>query len=202
MPRQAVQPMTQDEFLTWIQTQEHRYELVDGVPVAMAGAKRRHDQVVVNLLGELRNQLRRTPCRPFSADTTVRIPAGNIRFPDAGVDCGAFQDEAVAAAAPALVIEVLPSSTRDFDLFTKLEEYKTVPGLRHVLIVNPDEPQVVHWARSVPEEWGYQSFDGLDTTLDFPDLALRLALIDLYEGLEFRPRLRLVEEDVRPGRRD
>lgn len=139
--------MTPDEFLVWIQTQEQRYELVDGVPVATAGAKRRHDQIVVNTLRELGNQLRRVPSRPFSADTAVRIPAGNVRFPDAGVDCGTFNDDANDAAAPALVVEVLSASTRDFDLFRKLEEYKTVPSLRHAVIVNPDEPQVIHWRR-------------------------------------------------------
>ena len=45
MAERAVQGMTTDEFLAWHKGQERKYELVDGVPVAMAGARRQHDQV-------------------------------------------------------------------------------------------------------------------------------------------------------------
>ena len=36
--------MTIEEFLTWQADQEQRFEFVDGQPVAMAGAKLRHDR--------------------------------------------------------------------------------------------------------------------------------------------------------------
>jgi hypothetical protein len=55
--------MSVDEFLAWAQTQEWRYELVDGVPVAMDRAKRRHDRIVLNTLCELGSQLRGKPWR-------------------------------------------------------------------------------------------------------------------------------------------
>ncbi len=55
----------------------------------MAGAKRRHDQIVVNSLGLVGNQLGANgSCRPFTSDTAIRIPNGNVRYPDLGVDCG------------------------------------------------------------------------------------------------------------------
>jgi Uma2 family endonuclease len=88
--------MSPEEFLEWCQFQEGRYELVDGVPVAMAGAKRRYDQIVVNVLGSLASQLQGHRCRLFTADTAVRIPAGNVRRPDAGADCGQFDDDAAS----------------------------------------------------------------------------------------------------------
>jgi len=86
MSERAAIRMSAEEFLDWSLRQSARYELVDGVPVAMAGAKRRHDHIVMNLHGILFNQLRGHRCRPFSTDTAVRIPAGNIRRPDAGID--------------------------------------------------------------------------------------------------------------------
>jgi len=43
----------------WQERQPERYELVDGFPIRMmAGAKNVHDDIVVNVLAELRNQLR------------------------------------------------------------------------------------------------------------------------------------------------
>jgi Uma2 family endonuclease len=115
MGETAIRRMTAAQFFDWDPGDDARYELVDGVPVMMTGARRRHDQIVVNGVGELGAKLRGHRCRPFTADTAVRIPNGNIRRPDAGVDCGRFDDDAVHADQPRLVIEVLSPSTRQFD---------------------------------------------------------------------------------------
>ena len=192
MPLEAIRTMGQDEFLAWAQDRDQRYELVDGVPVAMAGAKRRHDQIVVNTIRELGNQLRGAARRPFTADTAVRIPAGNVRMPDAGVDCGTFRDETNWADEPAVVIEVLSASTRDFDLFGKVEEYKTVLSLRHIVIVDPDEARAVHWSRGADAAWSFQAHEGQEAAIVTASPTLTLRLADLYEGLTFAARPRLV----------
>jgi Uma2 family endonuclease len=189
--------MGQTEFLRWIETQTLRHELVDGVPVAMAGARRRHDQIVVNATAALHRQLRGTPCRAFSADTAVLIPSGNVRYADAGVDCGAFLEETNHADQPAVVLEVLSPSTRQFDLIGKLEEYKTVPSLRHIVLINPDEPQAIHWTRT-GDVWTSRALRGLDAAIAFNHPSLTVLLADLFEGLEFRPRPRLVEGGAEP----
>lgn len=103
--------MLPNEFLEWGLRQALRYELVDGIAYAMAGAKRRHDRIVMNLHAALVGHLRGHRCVPFSADTAVRIPSGNIRRLDAGVDCAQSEDDAVAADEPYLVFEVLSPST-------------------------------------------------------------------------------------------
>ena len=194
MPSTAPVRMDGDDFLTWCLDQEEDYELVDGVPVAMPGARQRHDQIVVNVIAELGNQLRGATCRPFSGNTAVRIPNGNIRRPDAGVDCGTFDDQAMAADQPVLVVEVLSPSTRAFDMLGKLEEYKTVPSLRHVLLVDPDEAQVLHWTRADDGVWTHHPHEGLDAAIGLAPPGVTLRLADLYEGLTFRPMPRLVLE--------
>ena len=192
MPLAAVERMTADAFLAWLPGQARRHELVDGVPVAMAGAKRRHDQIVVNTLAELRNQLRGTECRAFSADTAVLIPGGNVRFSDAGVDCGTFKDEDVSADQPIIVIEVLSDSTRTFNLFGKLEEYKTVPSIWHIVLVNPDEPQAMHWFRNAQGAWFHEVLEGIEAMIEIRAPRLTLHLSDLYEGLLFRAKPHLI----------
>ena len=60
---------TLEEFFAWQEGQPDRYELVDGYPLKMmAGAKNVHDDIVVNFVGELRDQVRGTGCRPFTGD--------------------------------------------------------------------------------------------------------------------------------------
>ena len=51
----ALMPWTVDKFCAWQDRQQDRYERVNGFPVRMmAGARNVHDDIVVNLLAELR----------------------------------------------------------------------------------------------------------------------------------------------------
>ena len=56
---------------------------MDGFPARMmAGARNAHDDIVVNVLAELRNQLRGRDCRPFTGDGAIEMKPGQIRRPD------------------------------------------------------------------------------------------------------------------------
>src|SRR5487761_2458502 len=132
--------MTVAEFLDWQQHQELRHELVDGRPVAMAGARQRHDRITANALGELHGQLRGQPCRVFTADLGVVTPGGNVRRPDIGVQCGPFEDESMEASQPRLVAEVLSRSTRTLDQVGKLDEYKSIESIKTIVLIDPEAP--------------------------------------------------------------
>ncbi len=176
-------------FYAWVVRQEHKHELVDGEPVMMAGANRRHDRVVANALRIIGNQLRGKTCQPFTGDTYIRIPAGNRRLPDLGVDCGPMDDESLEASQPKLVIEVASPSTRVFDRTEKLEEYKTVPGLQYVVHIDTDAPQARLYWRDDDGIWLSERVVGLGMSINMPGLEIRLALSELFEGLTFRPKL-------------
>ena len=154
-----------------------------------------HDRIVANVHGLLYAQLRGQHCQNFTADIAVRIPGANIRRPDAGIDCGLFDPDATTADAPFLVLEVLSPSTRAFDMLGKLDEYKTIPGLTHIVVVDPDTPQVFHWSRPSGGEWRRLLLEGLESVIVLPEIGVTLALAALYDGLTFRPSPRLVRDD-------
>lgn len=194
MSERAIRKMTADEFLAWNEGQEGRYELIDGVPVAMAGARRRHDRVVVNVLTALGAHLGVGQCHPFSSDTAVRISNYQIRYPDAGVDCGTFHDEKLEADEPRLVVEVLSDTTRAFDLLEKLEEYKSVPALRDIVLVDTDEPKVFHWTRQPGASWERRILEVPEAVVELPELDFVLPFGVLYAGLTFQQKPRLVND--------
>lgn len=173
--------MEADVFLDWCTSQEARYELVDGLPRMMAGAKQQHDRIVVNALATLRSLLRKSPCFPHSADFAVRIPAGNIRRPDVLVDCGPTLSEDLAAKGPAFVLEVLSNSTRQFDLVRKVIEYQSVSSIRHILLVEPDEMAALLHSREADGSWSAMTFLGPGAEIALPALGIILPLSDLYE---------------------
>jgi Uma2 family endonuclease len=83
----AARKMTIEEFLTWQTRQAHKFEFVDGQPVAMAGAKLRHDRVTGNAFTEIRRQLRAagSSCDAFTSDIGIRTAVSRIRRPEVSV---------------------------------------------------------------------------------------------------------------------
>ena len=118
----AKRPMTADEFLWAYEGVEGRWELVDGEPVMMAGAARRHNQIAGNIYLALRLQLRASPCEPFGSDMGVYIDVYRIRLPDVSVLCDPRDsaDEIKTARHPSVLFEVFSPSTADMDRSRKL----------------------------------------------------------------------------------
>ncbi|MEL6060410.1 MULTISPECIES: Uma2 family endonuclease [unclassified Methylobacterium] len=194
------EPMGVAAFLAWAEGQADRYELVGGVPVRMmAGARNVHDDIVVNLLTLLRTHLRGSGCRPFTADGSVETLPGQVRRPDVGVDCGARDPAGLMAAEPRLVAEILSPTTRDFDTFAKLAEYRTMASLAHILLIEPNAPEVRSWSRGAEGAWQEIRIAGLDGAIDLHALKLRLPLAEIYDGVIFPARPRLLADEPGTG---
>src|ERR1019366_1813605 len=89
--------MSPDEFVEWCLTQEERYELVDGVPKMMTGARKAHDRIVRRAMFVLTGRLLGGSCEPFSKDVAVYIPNGQVRRADVVVDCGEYDADDLRA---------------------------------------------------------------------------------------------------------
>ncbi|HEX2257813.1 MAG TPA: Uma2 family endonuclease [Afifellaceae bacterium] len=180
--------MTPEDFFAWQKRQDRNYELVDGVPVlplkSMVGATARHDTVTVNALVMLGNQLRGRTCRPRTDDIAVRLPNNRVRRPDLVVECGSPSPDSMEADEPRVVIEVLSPSTMRYDRFQKLEEYKTHPAIRVILLVDTEAPQLTVWRRE-GEAWGRAEHRGLGEAVELPEIGAKLPLADLYDGVTF-----------------
>lgn len=174
------------EFLAWEQRQPARYELVDGQPRLMTGGTQAHWIVGGNIVAALKPLLRGSSCRSSGSDIRVVTGTGNVRYPDAVIDCGPLRPDAHEASEPVAVFEVLSRSTAWADLHHKLHDYDATPSIRHYVIVAQDAPRVEVWTRGTAGSLGLAAtlttFDAL-IVLDPPGITLNLA--DTYEGLGF-----------------
>lgn len=188
MPQPITEYMSEDEFFDFVHERDEKWELIDGVPVMMAGANQRHQAIVANTFATLYNQLRGKPCRPTTADTAVSTGGNTVRYPDVVVDCGKRDDQSMFATEPTLVIEVLSPSTRSFDSHRKVLEYKSNPDIRYILIIDTDnECCLLHYRDG--EGWQEIMYDSPEDIIDVPGIGATLSLSEIYAGLEFRPRL-------------
>ncbi|MEJ1161844.1 Uma2 family endonuclease [Prosthecomicrobium sp. N25] len=171
--------MDPETFLAWATRQEGTYELVDGIPRAMTGARKGHDRAVVLGLSSLSRRLEGSPCEPFTEALAISIPNGNVRRPDITVDCGRPDDDLLYADRPILVIEVLSPSTRSVDTLRKVLEYQRVATIQYILLIEPAEPVGILHARQ-DGGWTMQEFLGYDTVIGMPAIGLDIPLRDFY----------------------
>lgn len=183
MSEAALSRVSLEDFLGWQEGQEQRYELVDGQPTAMAGAKQKHDRIVMNAVMRIGTKLDGNPCRPFSAGQTVVTGVRTGRHPDFGVDCGPFEPESMVAVEPRVVLEVFSPSTRSRDQVGKLDEYKAVASIEHIILVDPEAPAVILWSRAEDRSWHHDTLRGLDTALSLPAIGVEARLAELYAQL-------------------
>ena len=189
----SIAEITPEQFFAWVSGQDGRYELVDGEVVMMAGAGRRHDRIVVNLTTAIHSQIRGGPCQTFTGDTYVATTSSTRRMPDLGVDCGKPDDDSLMADKPSLLVEVLSPTTGGFDVTVKLAEYQSLPSLDYILFVDTDSPNVHLYSRDDDHRWRDVVLKGLEALVELEKLNVRLVLQDIYSGLEFRAKPKLVD---------
>ena len=189
MEQAARKVWTEAEFFAWQETQEDRFELVDGQPLRMmAGASNVHNRISGNIYGQMYVRLRDSPCQPFNGDGSVRTRPGQIRRPDIGVECGPFVPAGYTAGEPRVIFEVLSPTTRDVDTIRKLDEYQSIPSLRRIPLVEANNPEVAMWTRDETGAWIRSDVAGID----MPEIGVALPMAEIYRTIAFPLDLRLV----------
>ena len=172
-----------EEYLDFELDHEEKYEFADGAILAMAGAGLRHNAVAMNVLAALHGRLAGR-CVTLGSDQRVATPDGLHIYPDGLVVCGPMEASRYKGTAtlhnPAVLVEVLSPSTRDYDLGEKLERYQAIPSLRHVLLLETDRPEVLHVRREA-EGWSSERLVTLDDVIRLLDVEIGLA--DVYRDL-------------------
>jgi Uma2 family endonuclease len=146
----ARRKMTVDEFLTWAEGREGRWELYNGVPYNMSPERTRHAKVKFAVQTALLRAIRKAglPGHMLPDGVGIRISRHVMHVPDALVYCGpALPDDAIEVPNPVVLVEVLSPSTRKYDDTVKLDGYFSLPSVRHYLIVDRDGPPVIHYRR-------------------------------------------------------
>ena len=182
-PRQT--EFTADEFIAWAMEQPTgRFELDNGVVVAMAPERANHAVAKLNAVIALRNAIgaQGHSCQALPDGMSIRVNERTVYEPDALVRCGPpLPGDAIEVVDPIIVIEVVSPSSRGVDRGVKLAGYFSLPSVRHYLIVDTDKQVVIHHRRDEKGEIGVQIVDSGLLTLDPPGLAIEIHSI--FEGL-------------------
>jgi Uma2 family endonuclease len=167
--------MTVSEFLPWARQQAERFELLDGVPLAMSPERVIHGDTKYRAARALDGAIAtaRVPCRFVLDSAAVRIDLRNSYQPDVLVYCGEpLPGDAVEVPAPVIVVEVLSPGNAITGLRDKLQGYFRVASIQHYLVIDPDKRQVIHHSRGHDDVVATRIVTAGQIALDPPGLTL------------------------------
>jgi Uma2 family endonuclease len=174
-----------EEYLDAERRAECKSEYLDGKVYALSGASRKHNLIVVNLVGELRQQLRGRPCEVYPSDMRLRVSeTGLYTYPDVSVVCGEPRLEdrhADILLNPTVLIEVLSASTERYDRGRKAEHYRKIPSLEEYLLLSRTKARAERYRRQGEKDWLLTEIAGLDETVELASIGCRLALREVYD---------------------
>jgi Uma2 family endonuclease len=139
--KQLPAPMTVADFLAW-DSPGDRWELIDGVPHAMAPAATRHGAILGEVGRLVGNHLAeaRPSCRlVIEPGVQPRVRADlNVRVPDLGITCQPWEPQERLMLAPLVLVEIL-SPSNAADTWANVWSYVTISSLQEILVLHTAE---------------------------------------------------------------
>ena len=177
---------TLDTFLDWEDHAATKHELVNGRIIEMSGGTGHHATIAANVITEVKVRTRRKRCIVFTNRLKVVIDNENVFYPDVTVVCDrprCHDDRNTALLNPLLVVEVTsPSSMRD-DRGRKLDGSKSLPSVRHELIVDQHRVFAELHAR-VDGGWRREGYDKLEDSIRIDALGISIPMAEVYFGVD------------------
>lgn len=191
LPRPA--RFTIEEYLRLEAGAKERHEYRDGRIVAMAGGSPDHSLIIANMIREVGNRLKGTPCRVYDSNLRVRIPRTPLyTYPDVSVICGETQFDPqdanrTTATNPRLIVEVLSGSTEADDRGDKFRRYLSLQSLEEYVLVSQVRPWVETFNRLSDGSWRFTFASGLEAHVKLASIQLEVPMSEIYAGIQFPP---------------
>ncbi|HEX8128751.1 MAG TPA: Uma2 family endonuclease [Pyrinomonadaceae bacterium] len=195
MSSQPSHKYTLEEYFALELGSEEKYEFWNGEVFCMSGASLAHNQIARNIGTKLDTELRGRGCQSFPADLRVKVPAyPPYRYPDLTALCGQPEVERMGGldmlVNPALIIEVLSSSTEAFDRGDKFTYYKSIASFSEYILVAQHRPHVSQFVRQENGVWSFMEFNDVAESVRCASVPCVLTLNEIYRDVVFEEAMR------------
>jgi Uma2 family endonuclease len=178
--------LTPEQYLQRERAAQERSEYHQGLILAMAGGSNSHSRLIGNTFRQLDSQLNRSNC--FLSMGDIKVAAANrssFFYPDLLLRCNQqIPNHKDITTTPNLIVEVLSSSTRAYDLTTKREVYQSIPTLHTLLYIDSTKRQLHLYERDSKRKWPTTP-SRPTKTLTLKHLNLAIPIDALYENIDF-----------------
>jgi len=179
-------PVTPAEYLEGERIGEIRHEYVNGKVYAMSGASRTHNKICLDVAFALRNHLKGGPCETLMEAVKVELADHLTQayyYPDVVVSCGPEDNDSHIVRQLKLIVEVLSPSTARVDSGEKLANYKRIPSVEEIVLIEQDWPEIFVTRRS--DQWQKHLYTQFDSPVPLESIGLTLKVADFYASTPF-----------------
>jgi Uma2 family endonuclease len=182
-----------EEYLRLEAEAAEKHEYRDGEIVAMAGGSPEHSLIIANLIGEVRNRLKGSPCRVYDSNLRIRIPRSTLyTYPDLSIICGEPQFDPedrkrTTILNPRVLVEVLSEGTEAYDRGDKFRRYLQIESLQEYVLLSQSSPFATSYLRRGDGSWLFTPATGLGAVIKLQSVEIELPLAEAYAGITFPP---------------
>lgn len=182
------QKFTIEEYLAMEEAATEKHEYYKGEIFAMSGPKVPHNTISINMLVELGNKLKGKKCRPFSSNQRIHIEANTLfTYPDISIICGepeTLNNDNWNILNPAVIIEVLSPSTKNYDRGEKFKLYRDIPTLKEYILVDSGTIHIEIFRLNESNHWELEEYNAAEEMLYIKTINENIALADIYAGVK------------------
>lgn len=185
MAEPAIRFMSLADFPRWEDGTDTRYELIGGVPTAMAPPARAHGVLCARLAGAIDAAPRsRWPCSVQTEAGIVRPDRADALYvSDLAVTCRPYQRGEQMVEEPILIVEILSDGTERHDRHTKVPAYREIDSATEILLID-SESVYAELLRREGGRWITELVRGRDAILRLSSVDLQIAMAELYVGID------------------
>jgi Uma2 family endonuclease len=176
-----------DEYLRMENTEVVKHEYYQGEIFAMSGAKVPHNTIVVNLLIKLGQKLKGKKCKPFNSDQRIHIPSNTLfTYSDISIICGeiiTLNNDEYNVLNPTVIIEVLSSSTKNYDRGEKFKLYRDIATLKEYILVDSESIHIETFRLNENDHWELEEYNSAEDILIIKAIEENITLSEIYDGV-------------------
>jgi Uma2 family endonuclease len=163
-----------------------KHEYYKGEVFAMSGAKVPHVMIAGNLFAALKQKLKGGSCQPFGSDMRIHVEANTLfTYPDISIICGdivTLNNDNYNVLNPAIIIEVLSQSTKNYDRGEKFKLYRDIPTLKKYVLVDSESTHIEIFCLNASKHWELEEYNKDAETVQLKTINIFLPLTEVYEG--------------------
>lgn len=180
--------ISEAEYLDRERASETKHEYFEGEIFAMIGASEPHNLIVGNVVRELGNKLKKTPCRVYPSDMRLKIQkSGLYTYPDGMVVCEERElgdDRRDTLLNPDLIVEVLSDSTEAYDRGGKFAHYRTLDSLKAYLMISQNRRKMELYIKREDGAWTFTESGDEKPKIALTPFHCMLSHEEIYDKVE------------------
>lgn len=176
---------TLDDYFSLERGVELKLEYFNGDIFVMPSGTIGHNRINLNVLTFIHRAFSGSSFEVFGVGMRVSTPSGLYTYPDGSIICGPPVDGTAETMTDVIVlVEILSDITRNFDRGDKFEHYRSIPTLRHYLLIEPSFVSVEHRRIEKDGSWSPEISESLDQIVHLTEVGIDLPVARIYDGVE------------------